>query len=613
MTAAMPGQHRLEASVARWLPPGIGARLLLLIALALLPMLLLLAWVYYQRYEVRRDQALQTELEVAQGVATIFDTYVTDIRREAFVVGQAIVIYGEDERARANRLLTVTAGQYATVTSMQWVSPQGRIIASSVPGSIGTNLGDRPYFQSILAGDEWAISDLLPQGRVTGQPAFVIAHSIRGEAGALQGVVVVGIDPAQLGEVTLTQRRPGGGAYAIFDREGTLIYRSPETAFTLKDRTQWRESDVVLRETLRTGEPATGVTRLEVVGGEWVSARVPIEPYGWVAGAGRPVNVTLTPIRKALVLDALLALLATALAFMLAWGIGRTISRPLRRLQSDVRVVGEGDLSHRAAVAGPAEVAQVAMGFNQMAEEIEEFQDTLEDRVQQRTAELEASNKELESFSYTVAHDLRSPLRALDGFSKFLLERYPEQLDERGAEYLHRIRTAAQRMGRLIDDLLNMARIGRMPIQIEAVNLSAMAGEIIAELRERDPERRVEVEIAPDLTVQGDHALLRIALANLLENAWKFTSGREVARISVGMEEIDGERAFFVRDNGVGFDMAYADKLFQPFHRLHTEEEFPGTGIGLALTQRIIARHRGRIWAHSAVGHGASFYFVVGD
>jgi len=245
-------------------------------------------------------------------------------------------------------------------------------------------------------------------------------------------------------------------------------------------------------------------------------------------------------------------------------------------------------------------------------EELRRFNDTLEQRVQQRTAELEASNKELEAFSYSVAHDLRSPLRSVDGFSKFLLEHYAGQLDDRARDYLHRMRAASQRMGQLIDDLLNMARLNQIRVRKEPVDLSAMAAEIIEELRRQAPERRVSVEIEPDMIVDADRTLLHTALWHLLDNAWKFTARQEDARITVDMVTREGECTYRIRDNGVGFDMAYVGKLFQPFQRLHTEAEFPGTGIGLALVQRIIRRHGGHIRAEGAVGEGATFYFTLG-
>ena len=231
--------------------------------------------------------------------------------------------------------------------------------------------------------------------------------------------------------------------------------------------------------------------------------------------------------------------------------------------------------------------------------------------LRRHAAALEVALKEMETFSYSVAHDLRSPLRSLDGFSKFLLEHTAARLDAQEQDYLQRMRAAAQRMARLIDDLLNLAHIGRTEKRMEQVDLSRLAAEIIAGLRQRDPARQVHADITPAMSAWGDRGLLSIALEHLLENAWKFTSTREEAHIAFGVTTHEGERVYVVRDNGVGFEMAYVDILFQPFQRLHTESEFPGTGIGLALAQRIIQRHGGRIWAEAVENQGATFYFTL--
>jgi two-component system NtrC family sensor kinase len=225
--------------------------------------------------------------------------------------------------------------------------------------------------------------------------------------------------------------------------------------------------------------------------------------------------------------------------------------------------------------------------------------------------ELEAKNRELEAFSYAVSHDLRAPLRALDGFSDALISQYGDLLDDKGKHYLRRIHEGSLRMGQLIDALLDLSRITRRVLSRERVNLSDLAGEIASDLRVEHPQRQVEFAIAPDLAAVGDRHLLRIALQNLAANAWKFTSKCQSARIEFGVRQQDGERVYFVRDNGVGFDMAYADKLFTPFQRLHGMQEFPGTGIGLATVQRVVIRHGGRVWAEAAVDKGATFCFTL--
>ncbi len=245
--------------------------------------------------------------------------------------------------------------------------------------------------------------------------------------------------------------------------------------------------------------------------------------------------------------------------------------------------------------------------------EIRQLNTELERRVAERTAQLEATNKELESFSYSVSHDLRAPLRTIDGFSQALLEDYAADLAAEGKHYLERIRAATHRMSNLIDEMLTLARVTRSEMRRSSVDLSVLARGIAGELTKAQPTRVVEFVLGEGLRVEGDARLLHIALENLLGNAWKFTAHHPRAHIEFGtMTQDTGETVFFVRDDGAGFDMAYAAKLFGAFQRLHSPTDFPGTGIGLATVQRIVHRHGGRVWAHSEVERGATFYFTLG-
>ena len=244
-------------------------------------------------------------------------------------------------------------------------------------------------------------------------------------------------------------------------------------------------------------------------------------------------------------------------------------------------------------------------------EELHRLNEQLEHRVRQRTAQLEATNRELEAFSYSISHDLAAPLRSIDGFSQILLEDYAEVLDHEGKDYLSRVRASSQHLGQLIDALLKLSRTTRREIRRESVDLSLTAENIAQVLRISQPDRQAEFVIADGLSVDGDAWLLRIALENLLGNACKFTGKSLPARIEFGAVEHEGTLAYFVRDNGAGFDMTYADKLFGAFQRLHTFEEFPGTGRGLATVQRTVHRHGGQAWAEGRVGQGATFYFTL--
>ena len=321
-----------------------------------------------------------------------------------------------------------------------------------------------------------------------------------------------------------------------------------------------------------------------------------------------------------LILMIILAVTVTTSSLLIA----RSISKPLDELTKGAEIIGKGDLEHKVGVKSKDELGELAAAFNKMTESLKKVttsRDELDREVTVRkrvegeivkaNTELAAVNKELEAFAYSVSHDLRAPLRSIDGFSHALLEDYPDRLDEQGKEYLQRIRSASQRMAVLIDDLLKLSRVTRSEMNRETVDLSALAQSISEDLQETQPERQVAFVIAPDLTTFGDPQLIRLIMENLLSNAWKFTSYHPQARIEFGLTHVDGKETFFVRDDGAGFDMTYANKLFGVFQRLHSSEEFPGTGVGLATVQRVVHRHDGQVWAEGKEEEGATFYFTL--
>jgi signal transduction histidine kinase len=336
----------------------------------------------------------------------------------------------------------------------------------------------------------------------------------------------------------------------------------------------------------------------------------------------------------------LAAVVAMAVAYLLSSPLQRTVIRPLLAIAQVSRaVVEQGDYSRRAEKLSDDEVGLLAESFNAMLAEIgrrtselehandelarqvaerdraeQEVLDlnaVLEARVRERTAQLEAVNQELEAFCFSVSHDLRAPLRSIDGFGQALVEDFPDVIPDDARRYLARIRAATLRMGQLIEDLLNLSRVSRSPLRREPVDVGEVAREVVAEIAQREPDRQVEVSIWDGMQTEADPALLRAALENLISNAWKFSANASKPRIEVGALKDRGRQTFFVRDNGAGFDMAHAGKLFTPFQRLHSEREFSGTGIGLATVQRIVQRHGGRIWADAQVGSGATFWFTL--
>jgi len=338
--------------------------------------------------------------------------------------------------------------------------------------------------------------------------------------------------------------------------------------------------------------------------------------------------------------------LAMGIAILMTLWLQSTITRPILSVTYLAKkVVEHRDYSLRATKTTEDEVGYLVDAFNAMLSEVErsnlelkksnseliaqvrerqeaelalrkseqqilQLNAELEQRVQERTLQLEIANKELEAFSYSVSHDLRAPLRAIDGFSQALLEDYQDHIDETGRGYLDRVRNGAQRMGILIDDLLKLSRVSRVDMNLQEVDLSKIAKEITDELADAEPDRVVHTQITSGLKAWCDPQLTRIALQNLLNNAWKYSAGCTETQIEFGMRLQDEEVVFFVQDNGVGFDMAYSGKLFEAFQRLHDAKDFAGTGIGLATVQRIISRHGGQIWAESKPSEGATFYFT---
>jgi signal transduction histidine kinase len=301
------------------------------------------------------------------------------------------------------------------------------------------------------------------------------------------------------------------------------------------------------------------------------------------------------------------------LIFMTAAGVGWLIHRgllaPISRLQHATREIAAGNWDYKLDLRGNDEIADMSRNFDAMTTALKaSFA-----QVERSNHELAALNREIEAFSYSVSHDLRAPLRSMDGFSLALIEDYEDKLDDQARDYLHRIRAASQRMGRLIDELLGLSRVTRYELAVRAVDLSAIAREIAASLAQQQPHRSVRWEIEDEIIVQADKSLAQIAMQNLLENAWKFTGKIPEAVIRVGRTERENQSVCFVSDNGVGFDMTYADRLFGAFQRLHHESDFSGSGIGLAIVQRIIRRHEGIIWAQAQPGQGATFFFTFGE
>lgn len=620
---------------AMWPAAGIGkifltplrTRLLLLVLLALLPAF---GFILYSAFEQRREatsSAYERALRRIQYFAADQRELIEATRTQLITLAQLPIVRQPGGSVLCNQTFALLLRNLPQYSNMGVAGPDGELRCSAMPLTTRVNISDRKYFREAIKTRDFVVGEFIV-GRVTGKPVVTAAYPLLNTSGGIEGVVYIAIDPfvaiqASLARVPL----PEGSALLVIDDEGTLLGRHP-------DSVQWAGKSMRDTPLFQGILSQQGVGSVEAIGVDGIARLYVFKPFPLgtnrqaYISAGTPLTAIYADVDYQFQRNLALMFLMTILALATAWASGTVlILRPAYALIAAARTLGQGNLQARTQLPHTTdEFGQLAKSLDEMAASLEQreqklraaenetrlLNNELEQRVLDRTAQLHAANKELEAFSYSVSHDLRTPLRSIDGFSQALLDDNAGQLDEGGKSHLQRIRAATQRMGQLIDDLLNLAHVTRTPMGHEIVDISSLSESIVAELRSQDKERAVQVDIQPDLTAEGDSALLRIMLENLLNNAWKFTGKTRAAHIELGRTaQTKTEQTFFIRDNGAGFDMTYAGNLFGAFQRLHNASEFAGSGIGLATAQRILARHGGRINASSTVGQGAVFYFTL--
>jgi signal transduction histidine kinase len=543
----------------------------------------------------------------------------------------------------------------------------GRVVHSASPLPADKALSDihAAWVGPVLRNGRFTVGKPI-LGQITERWVCELALPVRDTDGELAGALGMSVDLERFRAPASLVSLPPNSEIAIVDQDGTVIARSINPrGWVGRDGRAAPIVDFVLAH----AEGSATTRGLE--GEERIYGFTTIPRVGWHVLVGIPTRFTFAAARANALRAGLFGAVLLGLVIGLVLLLGSRINRPMRALFRAATAVAEGKLETTAPTTGPKEIASVAEAFNRMLAirrqkeaEVETLNRELEQRVRERTIELETANaelyhevlerkqaertladrtielevanQELEAFSYSVSHDLRAPLRGIEGYAGALEEDHGPKLDEQARTYIERIRLGVRRMSQLIEGLLNLSRVSRSELNRSAVNLSELAGEIAAESKEAAPARNVELNIHPGLTAWGDRHLLRVALGNLMGNAWKFTGKQSDARIefgtaivqppegsvppppgtlpsggSAGSAGAPGENAFFIRDNGAGFDMAYVNKLFQVFQRLHAPSDYEGTGIGLATVQRIIRRHGGRIWCEGEIGKGATFYFTL--
>jgi signal transduction histidine kinase len=627
-------------------------------------------WNYHALRHTLNDKADKSLFAAASQAADRLDAFITTnldaMRTEAQLptLIEYLSLPGNQrngsiqEKRAAATLHALSCKDELFITSYALLDPQGMNLMDTHPSNVGLTESDRDYFlnpkETGCPYVSWVESSSLSE-----EANLYFSHPIYSKTNELIGVLRAQFSAAVLQLLTsATQGMAGEQSFAVLLDEyhirlahsiapelnfKSIVPLDPQVVARLQTARRFPVKPV---EELSTDLPAFErgltnagtdkpyfATQLTASGDQLHSAAVVrTKSRPWFVVFMQPQDVFLEPIKTQTRDMLILAIIIVAIAVIAAVSFAQFLSDPVTRLTTIASQIASGKLDQDIDTSRTDELGQLAKSFSYMQDSIrdkiaelndeidkrkqaeealQKAHDELEIQVRNRTAELQAINKELEAFSYSVSHDLRGPLRAIDGFSRILLEDYPDALDEQGKHYLERVRAGSENMGQLIDDLLSLSRIGRRTITKKTINLETIAEDAYKSLRDESKDRKVNFIVQQCPQVLVDPNLMQIVFVNLFSNALKFTRCRETAEIKVGFETREKQTVFFVKDNGVGFDMKYADKLFIPFQRLHHKEDYEGTGVGLSIVQRIIHRHGGRIWVESEMGSGTTFYFTV--
>jgi signal transduction histidine kinase len=593
------------------------SRAIILVLLAILPLLALTFYSYMGQRNRAVAEVQRDELVAVRNVATLQETLIRNSRQILETLAQLPVVQRRD-RDGCNLLFARLLEQSPHYSAIVAADPEGQVFASAPATKGPVNVADRLGFKKALQTRAFFVGEPV-LGRVSGKYTLILSYPIIDDTRRVRGAIVAGLNLNWLGGLLDKSELPPSTALVLADAAGKVLFRYPEPLkylgkkmpdFLIKDMTS-RSEGVEEGIGLPGDKRLFGFVRLAP---PWQNMRVVI---------GLPKDSALGRVNQDLRRNLIWLGLVALLAMTAAWfGSEFFIVRQVRRLRLLIEHVAAGDLTVRC---GPeyavGELGHLAHTFNQMADALQERAAELNKAtaelharvrdLDQRTIQLEAANKELEAFAYSVSHDLRAPLRSIGGFARVLLEDYPDKLDDDGKRYLNIIHQDARKMGQLIDDLLALSRLGRKEMSLVPIDMAKQATEIFKELKDLEPGRNLHLEIQSLPLALGDRAMIRQVMVNLLSNAIKFNKGHGPALIRVSGWTNENDNVYCVKDNGVGFDMRYADKLFGVFQRLHNDEEFEGTGVGLAIVKRIVERHGGRLWAEGKVGEGATFCFAL--
>lgn len=588
--------------------------LVALVLVAMAPLLLVQVGMYYYLSQARQQQEYGVNLDIARTAAFSWGEFIRDIGRQEATIGAALMMTPAPLATQATEILSSSQQEYPPVSLFAWIDPSGKVVHATDPAALNLDVAGRTYFQQAIASPSYVVSNLL-ESKVDGAPVFVVARAIRDAQGRVGGVVAGIISPDHLGEHVLRFERRQGVAVIIVDAEGKLVYRDPRIALS------WQERATVVRhipmaDKALAGEEVTDEVVSPFDGRKRLVSAAPIQGIGWGAAVSRPRGDVLATVQTGLSLALTFNMLVAAGSILAAMLISRQISRDVQRLQRHVGELGRGQAPNRSQVSRVRELRELVDEFDGVWAQRSRYEQALrrsEEDLKRSAADLARSNKELEQFAYVASHDMQEPLRMIASYVQLLQRRYKDLFDASAQSFMEHAIEGCQRLSRLINDLLSLSRVGTRGGEMEPAQVDDILQHVLATLRQSIDDASATVDTEPMPTVRCDRLQLAQVFQNLIVNALKFQPPGGKPRVSIGAERIEGQWRFFVRDNGIGIAADAAERVFVVFQRLHTQSEYPGTGIGLAICKKIVERHGGRIWVQSEPGKGSTFYFTIPD